>query len=112
MDILTNSTEVSVTVITLSGRLDALEAGPLRETLQGQLDAGLSNLAVDLSDVDFVDSAGLAALVKGMKGARSLDGDLRLVKPVSADAMRIFELTKFTDVFVMVDSLDDLTQRW
>lgn len=112
MEIATNSTEVSVTVITPNGRLDALEAGPLRQALQDQIDAGLSNLAVDLSNVDFVDSAGLAALVKGMKDTRSRGGDLQLVKPVSTDAMRIFELTKFTDVFVMVDSLDELTQRW
>lgn len=112
MDVSTKSTDESVTVITFNGRLDALEAGPFRTSLQDRLDANQIKLAVDLSSVDFVDSAGLAALVKGMKGARSRGGDLRIVKPVSADAMRIFELTKFTDVFVMVDSLTELTQDW
>lgn len=112
MDILTGSYERSVTTITLEGRLDALEAGPLRTVLHEAIIEGQNNLVVDLSAIDFVDSAGLAALVKGMKDARRGGGDLKLVSPKGADAMRVFELTKFDQVFTMAPDIESLLQDW
>ena len=108
MDILTGSYERSVTTVTLAGRLDALEAGPLRTVLHEAIIDGQVNLVIDLSRVDFVDSAGLAALVKGMKDARRAGGDLQLISPKSDDAMRVFELTKFDQVFAMATDIESL----
>lgn len=112
MDILTGSHEQSVMTVTLDGRLDALEAAPLRTLLDEAITDGQINLAIDLSRVEFVDSAGLAALVKAMKDARSAGGDVKLVSPESADAMRVFELTKFDHVFTMVADLETLLTSW
>lgn len=108
----TGSEEVSIVTVKLAGRLDALEAAPLRQVIADYLDSGQYLLAIDLSEVEFVDSAGLAALVKGMKGARTQGGDLRLVAPSQPDAMRVFELTKFDEVFVMAPDLDSLIASW
>lgn len=103
---------ISVTTLTLNGRLDALEAGGLRAALSASVEAGKNRIVVDLSVVEFVDSAGLAALVKGMKDARSAGGDVKLVMPASADARRVFELTRFDRVFEIGDSADELTAAW
>jgi len=112
MKVSTATHEFAVQVIALSGRLDALEAGPLRELLSSFLDSGKHNLIVDLADVEFVDSAGLAALVKAMKDARLAGGDVRLVSPGAADALRVFTLTRFDQVFIMADSADELIGNW
>ena len=112
MDIVTGSHQISVTTVVLDGRLDALEAAPLRQVLQEHIAAGEMHLAVDLAAVEFVDSAGLAALVKGMKDARSAGGDLRLVAPTAPDAFRVFELTKFDKVFSMAPDLPTLLAQW
>lgn len=106
------SYEMTIATVELSGRLDALEAAPLREILSGHLQIGKRRIVVDLSTVDFVDSAGLAALVKGMKDARSEGGDLRLVAPTNPDALRVFELTRFDKVFTMSDSLENALVNW
>ena len=98
--------------VTLEGRLDALEAAPLRALLSDAILDGQINIAIDLSAVEFVDSAGLAALVKGMKETRRAGGDLKLVSPRSADAMRVFELTKFDQVFTMAPDAKSLLQDW
>lgn len=76
------------------------------------LSKGISRIIVDLSAVEFVDSAGLAALVIGMKRARIEDGDVRLVSPQHPDAQRVFELTKFDDVFTMAEDLDLAHKGW
>lgn len=104
--------EDSPVAIAITGRLDALEASGLRATLGALIEAGTIRIVVDLSDADFVDSAGLAALVKYMKDARTLGGDLRLVRSRSADANRVFALTKFDEVFVMADDPDELIASW
>lgn len=106
--------EASLRVINLKieGRLDALEAPALRTAINEQLEQGPTSLIIDLHDVEFVDSAGLAALVKGMKDSRRGGGDLRIVSPVAEDAMRVFKLTRFDKVFAMFDTLDAAQRGW
>ncbi len=103
---------VTVATITVTGRLDAVEAAPLRAEVTDHLNAGTNRIIVDLSAVQFVDSAGLAALVIGMKRARLNGGDVRLVRPIHPDAQRVFALTKFDDVFVMAEDLEIAGRGW
>lgn len=101
MNLNTSIESVETAVIRLSGRLDAANAPALRDELAGVMDRGTHSIKLDLADVDFVDSAGLAALVSGMKRCRQNGGDLVLVRPRSDAAYRVFELTKFDAVFNM-----------
>lgn len=112
MNVTTATHEMTVQVISLSGRLDALEAGPLRVVLDGFAENGEHHLVVDLREISFVDSAGLAALVKGMRDARAGGGDLRIVRSASPEAERVFTLTRFDQVFAMADSPDELMSDW
>ena len=58
---------------------------------------------VDLTEVTFVDSAALAALVRLRRQCATAGLELKFVKPRHADALRIFRLTQFDEVFVMLD---------
>ncbi len=102
----------SVATIVVSGRLDSVEAAPLRTTINEYLSNGTNRIVIDLSEVEFLDSAGLAALVIGMKRARLENGDVRLVTPKHPDAKRVFELTKFDEVFVMADDVALANKGW
>jgi len=96
-------TAPSATVV-LVGRLDAVEAPALRAALTRVLDAGVATVVIDLVDVGFVDSAGLAALVRARRDARAAGGDVVLVRPADDNALRVFRLTQFDEVFQMVDA--------
>lgn len=76
-----------------SGRFDAHQAPEVAGWITAQLDAGASELEVDLSGVGFIDSAALAVLVGGMKRCRSAGGDLVLIAP-SEPVSVILELTR------------------
>ncbi len=80
-------------------RLDAVVARELRPQLVAMAEAPGCRIAVDLRSVDFIDSAGLAALVRGLRVAEASGGEFCLVGPLSDDAARIFELTRFDLVF-------------
>lgn len=108
---LTNKAHSAATIV-VSGRLDSVEAAPLRSMINEHLTNGTNRIVVDLTDVEFVDSAGLAALVIGMKRARLESGDVRLVTPKHPDAKRVFELTKFDEVFTMADDVVLANKGW
>lgn len=76
----------------VEGRLDVHQASQLRAALAEAQSNGAKEISLDLSKVEFMDSAGLAAVVSGLKQARSKGGELYLVNP-SSQVRRILELT-------------------
>ncbi len=56
------------------GELDAYTVTQFREALASF--AGSARLVIDLSDVPFMDSAGLGALIGGIRRARENDGEV------------------------------------
>src|SRR5947208_3483625 len=68
----------SVTLVRVQGVLDRFSCPHLKERLARAVEAGDTELLVDLSGVESVDSSGLGALVGVLKLARRAGGDLRL----------------------------------
>ena len=98
----TSSGEV---VISPLGRLDMVAAPLLREQLRTQVQRGNINVVVDLSGVDLIDSAGLSALISGLKAARQAGGGLRITRP-SKQVRSILKLTNLYRVFEPSDTAD------
>lgn len=93
-------------VLTLAGRFDAVEAVRVRQCLAGPDLVEVDHLVIDLSAVDFVDSAGLAALARARRDRVLVGGSVQLVRPRTEDAMRVFRLTQFDEIFTMLDRRD------
>jgi anti-sigma B factor antagonist len=98
---------ISVVTVTVSinGRLDAVVCPALRVEFDTRIAAGCQHLIADLSEASFVDSVGLAALVKAMRDAHSAGATFEILRPTNEDAMRVFRLSKFDEVFVMKDKV-------
>jgi anti-sigma B factor antagonist len=88
----------SVEIVTLTNRLDVTTAPALLYWLNQSLPPAPAKVAVDLSQVTFIDSTGLSALVQGMKRCRERKGDLRLFG-LQAPVRIIFELTRLDKAF-------------
>lgn len=88
------------TEVTLAGRFDGHEAPAFRAAVDQLLADSHTDLRVDLSAVEFVDSAALAELVRGMKHCRQAGGDLRLASP-SNPVRVILELTRLDLAFAI-----------
>jgi anti-sigma B factor antagonist len=69
------------------------------------VEAGWNRLILDLSQVDFMSSAGLRAIVTILKECRQRGGDLRLVGP-NAAISRILEMTGFSDVMQIYGNIE------
>jgi anti-sigma B factor antagonist len=85
-------------MVKLSGRLNAVTALELKERLKGLVEEGYVQLVVDLADVPFIDSSGLAALVSGLKATRQANGALKLAG-LNEQARTVFRITRLERVF-------------
>jgi stage II sporulation protein AA (anti-sigma F factor antagonist) len=98
-DHITSEVDGNRAVIRIGARLDALEAHALRAIVDDMLVNGLQHLLIDLTRTEFVDSAGLASLIRAMTVLKQRDGQIKLIRPESEAAWRVFRLTKFDEVF-------------
>ncbi len=106
MEIIITDHVVRIVVVAPQDRVDAFSAGELRERLDQLLAEGTSMLVIDLGNVPFLDSAGMAVLVSALKRARQANGDVKLVWPKEEAARRILRLTRFDRVFSMADTAE------
>ena len=106
MEITSKSISKNVSIVTLSGALNARSAEEAKQTFRNLNEQGVTQVIVDLHDVPFIDSSGLAALVSGLKTLGGESSNLKLAAPQS-QARLLFELTMFDRVFEIHDTLED-----
>ncbi len=88
------------------GYLSAANAGDFLQQLTEVVTSSTkSSLLVDMQEVEFIDSAGLMALIKGFHLARDLDCVLSICS-VAPSVRMIFELTQLDKVFDIFDNQD------
>lgn len=106
MEITTKPVSPTVSTVTFSGALNARSAEEAKQTFRNLVEEGVAQVVVDLHDVPFIDSSGLAALVSGLKTLGGEASNLKLAAPQS-QARLLFELTMFDRVFEIHDTLED-----
>ena len=88
----------------LTGLLDAFSEATFRKVLSKCIDEGPKHLILDLSQIDFVDSSGLGALVQLVKKAQTLEGTLQIVSnPRVTQTVKLVRLEKFLSLQPSVD---------
>lgn len=93
-------------IVKPSGDVDMSRSPSLREAIKQATGSASDRVVVDLSDVGYMDSSGLATLVEAMKLTRT--SSRRLVLCAMNDRVRaIFEIAKLDQYFTITDSLDE-----
>ena len=105
MEFSTTERDGGVAILHLTGRLNMVAAGRLRELIGESVAEGHPRIAVDLANVDFIDSSGLGALISGLKTARRAGGDLRIAAP-NEQVRLVLQLTNMERIFTAYDSAD------
>jgi anti-sigma B factor antagonist len=95
----------NVTVMTLSGRFDALMAKEFKNCITNLIDTRQLKIAIDMKAIDFIDSSGLGALVGSLKGVSSLQGEIRIAG-LSPEVRTIFELTRLHRIFDIYENIE------
>ena len=103
------STEVidGLTVLRVSGDLDAAEASTLSLALISAM-ASTGCVVIDLSECDFIDSSGIAAIVEAWRGPNGPESRGRLVLAGASDQVdRILRITGLDESIAIFDTTSD-----
>lgn len=100
----TEETEDGFSICRPTGELDAFTVAHFRQVLAEV--ASAKRLVIDLSGVPFIDSAGLGALIGGIRRTRELGGDVS----VACDRPTLVRLLKTTGFDRIVSVTDTVAQ--
>ncbi len=84
--------------VAVSGRLDTLTSPDLEKQVEPALE-GITELILDLKDLEYISSAGLRVLL-GMAQTMEKQGDMKVTNPNEA-VMDVFSVTGFDDILTI-----------
>lgn len=87
------------TILSLAGRLDTATAPELDAAIAENA-SGASHLRLDMTEVEYVSSAGLRVLLAAQKRMAKTGGTLTLCG-VGEVVMEVFEITGFADILTI-----------
>lgn len=98
------TTEEQLRIVSVKDpRIDAAVAIEFKDAMRTQTDGGPALVVLDLSNVEFIDSSGLGAIVAAMK---NMSGERRLALAGLTPAVeRVFKLTRMDSVFSVFPTL-------
>jgi anti-anti-sigma factor len=98
-----------VIVLTVRGFLDAHTFEELERTINDIFEAGVYKLAVDLSGLDYISSAGAGVFIGAIGTAQENEGNIILMRP-SPNVKEVFDLLGLSQIFTFKDTRDEAAQ--
>jgi anti-sigma B factor antagonist len=99
-----------IEVFELTGSLDIATSPTVRAALTSASERGGHQLIVDLTQVDFLDSTGLGALIGGQRRAREFGGEVRIVAK-EGQILRLLRITGLLKVFSVYPMLEEAVKN-
>jgi anti-sigma B factor antagonist len=93
-------------VVAVTGEIDLFTAPEFKQRVSAPIDAGSSNVVVDLRATTFIDSSSLGVLIGAHRRLKLRGGALVVVCDNEA-IVKTFRITGLDGVFTLVPSLDD-----
>ena len=100
----------NTSIIDCEGDVDLYSSPRLREALLGQMQAGGGNVLVNMTDVGYIDSSGIATLVEGLQLSRQTKTRLGLYG-LRNNARSVLELARLHKVFAIFDNEQEALEK-
>ncbi len=92
-------------VISVAGEVDLYSSPEMRKAITGVTRKKVPVVVVDLEQVEYMDSSGVATLVEGLQLSNGYGGSFRLAG-LRPEVREVFELSRLDRVFRIYDSAD------
>ncbi len=103
---ISQSEQGGATVVKLGGEVDLNVSPVLRDHLKSLVQEQRKVVVLDMSDVPYIDSSGVATLVECLQGVSRYGGVLRLA--ALGDRTRsVFEISRLDSVFAMRPTVEE-----
>jgi anti-anti-sigma factor len=98
--------ESSATVVSVTGRMDAITAPQFEKTLHEMIDSGETRFVVEVAGLDYISSAGLRGILAIAKRLKGKEGLLCFAN-VEGTVKDVFDISGFGSIFRIHDSVAD-----
>jgi len=95
-----------ISIFRMAGDININSAPNLKISFDAMAKPEGIKIILNLKNVDYVDSSGLATMVEILKSLRKCNGKLKLTN-LSAKVRGLFEITKLTQLFDISDEEDE-----
>ena len=95
-----------IVLMILTGQIDNYTAEEITKLINEHINSDNLKVIIDLSKIDYLDSAGLSSLINAKIKLSKKNGDLRLVG-LKGKAREVFDLAKLTQMFNIYESRED-----
>lgn len=103
--------KADIKVVHCKGYIDTTTSSQLENTMTDLLTAKKYKIVMDLSEVDYISSAGWGIFISEIKNIRKNKGDLKLVS-MKPEVMEIFELLDFTNILEYYKTTDEAAKKF
>lgn len=108
---ITKELKNNVTIVRASGDIDLSNSSLLRKEFAKLLKENKSNILVDLSDVAYMDSSGLATLVEAMQNVKKTNGTFKLCG-IKNNVKNIFEIARLNEIFPIHNDIPSALEKF
>lgn len=109
MQIIARRTDTT-TIFDISGDIDLAHSSEVRKTVLVEFrEKRTPRVLLNLRDVDYIDSSGVASLIEGLKASRDV-GSRLILFGLSTNAYEVLQLSRLLKVFEIYDSEDKALQ--
>ena len=98
-----------IQIIEPKGILDGTKTADFHRQIEQSIESGVHTILIDFSDVTFMDSSGLGALVKAFKTLEAADVQLYLCS-INEQIRMLFELTSMDKFFTILSDREEFNQ--
>ena len=98
--------QANVLIINPVGRIDSVSSGEFEVRILRLIDHGEHNLVINLSQVDFVSSAGLRVFLMTAKKLQPVNGKVALCN-VIPEVKEVFDISGFSSMFAIKPSVQE-----
>ena len=99
-----------VQIIEPEGILDGTKAADFHHQIEQSVQSGVHTILVDFSNVTFMDSSGLGALVKAFKTLKTADVSFFLCS-INEQVKMLFELTSMDEYFSILGDREEFERQ-
>ena len=99
-----------VQIIEPEGILDGTKTADFQQQVEQSIESGVHTILIDFSNVTFMDSSGLGALVKAFKSLETADVKLFLCS-INEQIRMLFELTSMDNYFTILKDRQEFERK-
>jgi anti-anti-sigma factor len=94
-------------LVSLTGRMDAVSSPEFEKELGRLIDERNVNFVVDLTELDYISSAGLRSILVTAKKLKGKNGQILLASLQAAVVKEVFEISGFSTIIPIYESVEE-----